>query len=156
MIKIDIISGFLGAGKTTLIKKLFESAFENEKVVLIENEFGEINIDSSFLKEAGVEIKEINAGCICCSLVGDFETSIIELINTYHPDRIIIEPSGVGKLSDIITAVKNIKSQELKLNILEGIYLLHGEETFLLESSLKKMKKLFGEIVLRDKLHTNR
>ena len=139
MIKIVIISGFLGAGKTTLIKKLFESAFENEKVVLIENEFGEINIDSSFLKEAGVEIKEINAGCICCSLVGDFETSIIELINTYHPDRIIIEPSGVGKLSDIITAVKNIKSQELKLNILATV--VDGPKT-------KMYLKNFGEFFL--------
>ena len=96
MAKIDIISGFLGAGKTTLIKKLFKSSLKNEKVVLIENEFGEIGIDGSFLKESGVEIKEINSGCICCSLVGDFASSMKEVIDTYHPDRIIVEPSGVG------------------------------------------------------------
>ena len=117
MAKIDIISGFLGAGKTTLIKKLFKSALKNEKVVLIENEFGEIGIDGSFLKESGVEIKEINSGCICCSLVGDFASSMKEVIDTYHPDRIIVEPSGVGKLSDIINAVKNVE-EDLELNIL--------------------------------------
>ena len=117
MIKIDVISGFLGAGKTTLIKKLFESSFNNEKVVLIENEFGEIGIDGGFLKEAGVEIKEINSGCICCSLVGDFSESMKEVINTYSPDRIIIEPSGVGKLSDIINAINNLEA-DVKLNIL--------------------------------------
>ena len=117
MIKVDVISGFLGAGKTTLIKKLFKSAFVNEKVVLIENEFGEIGIDSSFLKESGIQIKEINAGCICCSLVGDFATSIKELVDTYHPERIIIEPSGVGKLSDIVTAIKDVHLDELQLNI---------------------------------------
>ena len=104
MIKVDVISGFLGAGKTTLIKKIFESVLSKEKVVLIENEFGEIGIDGTFLKESGIEIKEINAGCICCSLVGDFETSMQEVINTYNPERIIIEPSGVGKLSDIVNA----------------------------------------------------
>ena len=117
MAKIDIISGFLGAGKTTLIKKLFKSSLRNEKVVLIENEFGEIGIDGSFLKESGVEIKEINSGCICCSLVGDFASSMKEVIDTYHPDRIIVEPSGVGKLSDIINAVKNVE-EDLELNIL--------------------------------------
>ena len=117
MIKIDVISGFLGAGKTTLIKKLFESSFNNEKVVLIENEFGEIGIDGGFLKEAGVEIKEINSGCICCSLVGDFSESMKEVINTYSPERIIIEPSGVGKLSDIINAINNLDA-DVKLNIL--------------------------------------
>lgn len=117
MAKIDIISGFLGAGKTTLIKKLFKSSLKNEKVVLIENEFGEIGIDGSFLKESGVEIKEINSGCICCSLVGDFASSMKEVIDTYHPDRIIVEPSGVGKLSDIINAVKNVE-EDLELNIL--------------------------------------
>ena len=99
MTKIDIISGFLGAGKTTFIKKLLKEAFEGEQVVLIENEFGEIGIDGGFLKEAGIEIKEMNSGCICCSLVGDFEKSLKEVIDTYHPDRILIEPSGVGKLS---------------------------------------------------------
>ena len=102
MSKIDIISGFLGAGKTTLIKKLIAEAYQNEKIVLIENEFGEIGIDGGFLKEAGIEIKEMNSGCICCSLVGDFEKSLKEVIDTYHPDRILIEPSGVGKLSDVI------------------------------------------------------
>ncbi len=117
MAKIDIISGFLGAGKTTLIKKLFKSSLKNEKVVLIENEFGEIGIDGSFLKESEVEIKEINSGCICCSLVGDFASSMKEVIDTYHPDRIIVEPSGVGKLSDIINAVKNVE-EDLELNIL--------------------------------------
>ena len=97
-IKVDIISGFLGAGKTTLIKQLFKAGFSGEKVVLIENEFGEIGIDGTFLKEAGIDIKEINSGCICCSLVGDFSKSMEEVINKFNPDRIIIEPSGVGKL----------------------------------------------------------
>ena len=117
MVKIDLISGFLGAGKTTLIKKLFQSSIKNEKVVLIENEFGEIGIDGSFLKESGVKIKEINSGCICCSLVGDFATSMKEVIETYHPERIIIEPSGVGKLSDIIKAIGTVE-EELEINIL--------------------------------------
>lgn len=109
MTKIDIISGFLGAGKTTLIKKLLAEAFTGEKVVLIENEFGEIGIDGGFLKESGIEIREMNSGCICCSLVGDFGTSLKEVITTYAPDRILIEPSGVGKLSDVIKAVENVK-----------------------------------------------
>ncbi|MDO4649448.1 MAG: GTP-binding protein, partial [Eubacteriales bacterium] len=117
MVKIDIISGFLGAGKTTLIKKLLKDAFQGEQVVLIENEFGEIGIDGGFLKEAGIEIREMNSGCICCSLVGDFGTSLKEVINTYHPDRILIEPSGVGKLSDVIKAVQDVKDEvELELN----------------------------------------
>ena len=121
MIKVDVISGFLGAGKTTLIEKLFESqAYKNDKVVLIENEFGEIGIDGSFLKEAGVEIKEINSGCICCSLVGDFETSMKEVITKFEPTRIVIEPSGVGKLSDIIDAVKKVDA-DLQLNILATV-----------------------------------
>ena len=110
MTKIDIISGFLGAGKTTFIKKLLKEAFEGEQVVLIENEFGEIGIDGGFLKEAGIEIKEMNSGCICCSLVGDFEKSLKEVIDTYHPDRILIEPSGVGKLSDVIKAVQDAQA----------------------------------------------
>lgn len=108
MTKIDIISGFLGAGKTTLIKKLIEQAFKGEKLVLIENEFGEIGIDGGFLKDAGVQITEMNAGCICCSLVGDFGTALKQVITDYTPDRIIIEPSGVGKLSDVIKAVKDV------------------------------------------------
>lgn len=116
MVKVDVISGFLGAGKTTLIKKLFESKIANEQVVIIENEFGEIGIDGSFLKESGVQIKEINSGCICCSLVGDFATSIKEVISKFNPDRIIIEPSGVGKLSDIVNAISNVDAP-LELNI---------------------------------------
>lgn len=117
MTKIDIISGFLGAGKTTLIKKLLAEAFKGQQVVLIENEFGEIGIDGGFLEESGIEIREMNSGCICCSLVGDFGTSLKEVINTYHPDRIIIEPSGVGKLSDVIKAVKNVDVDcEISLN----------------------------------------
>ena len=111
MIKIDIISGFLGAGKTTLIKKLLEEVFQNEQVVLIENEFGEIGIDGGFLKEAGIEIREMNSGCICCSLVGDFGASLKEVAEKYHPDRILIEPSGVGKLSDVIKAVSDIQEE---------------------------------------------
>ena len=105
MTKIDIISGFLGAGKTTLIKKLLSEALKGQQTVLIENEFGEIGIDGGFLKEAGIEIREMNSGCICCTLVGDFETSLKEVMSQYHPDRIIIEPSGVGKLSDVVRAV---------------------------------------------------
>ncbi|MBQ4570956.1 MAG: GTP-binding protein [Bacilli bacterium] len=120
MIKIDVISGFLGAGKTTLIKKLFESGFNGEKIVLIENEFGEIGIDGGFLKESGIEIKEINSGCICCSLVGDFASSITEIIAKFNPERIIVEPSGVGKLSDIINAIKEIEA-DVKLNILATV-----------------------------------
>lgn len=108
MTKIDIFSGFLGAGKTTLIKKLLKEALAGSQVVLIENEFGEIGIDGGFLKESGIEIKEMNSGCICCSLVGDFGTSLKEVMDTYHPERILIEPSGVGKLSDVVKAVQNV------------------------------------------------
>ena len=111
MTKIDIISGFLGAGKTTLIKKLLKEAFQDEQVVLIENEFGEIGIDGGFLKEAGIEIREMNSGCICCSLVGDFGAYLKEVIDKYHPDRILIEPSGVGKLSDVIRAVQDVQEE---------------------------------------------
>ena len=107
MVKIDIISGFLGAGKTTLIKKLLQEALQDSKVVLIENEFGEIGIDGGFLQEAGIEIREMNSGCICCSLVGDFKTALQEVLTTYAPEWIIIEPSGVGKLSDVVQAVEN-------------------------------------------------
>ncbi len=117
MTKIDIISGFLGAGKTTLIKKLLSEGLSGEQVVLIENEFGEIGIDGGFLEEAGIQIREMNSGCICCSLVGDFGTALGEVIHTYHPDRIIIEPSGVGKLSDVIKAVQGIDEiSEVQLN----------------------------------------
>ena len=135
MVKVDVISGFLGAGKTTLIKKIFESVLKKEKVVLIENEFGEIGVDGTFLKEAGIEIKEINAGCICCSLVGDFSASMREVIDKYHPDRIIIEPSGVGKLSDIVNAVLKLK-EELSINILATV--VDGPKT-------KLYLKNFGE-----------
>lgn len=117
MVKIDIISGFLGAGKTTLIKKLLKEGFQNEQVVLIENEFGEIGIDGGFLKEAGIEIREMNSGCICCSLVGDFGASLKEVVEKYNPDRIIIEPSGVGKLSDVIKAVQGVQKEvDIALN----------------------------------------
>ncbi len=116
MTKIDIFSGFLGAGKTTLIKKLIKEAYSGEKLVLIENEFGEIGIDGGFLKEAGIEITEMNSGCICCSLVGDFGEALKKVLTEYKPDRILIEPSGVGKLSDVIKAVKNINSDKIVLN----------------------------------------
>ncbi len=119
MTKIDIISGFLGAGKTTFIKKMLEEVFTGEKVVLVENEYGEVGIDGGFLKDSGIEIKELNSGCICCSLVGDFNRSLNEVIETYHPDRILIEPSGVGKLSDVMSSVKDMeKDHDVKLNAL--------------------------------------
>lgn len=117
MTKIDIVSGFLGAGKTTLIKKLLKESLADTKVVLIENEFGEIGIDGGFLKESGIEIKEMNSGCICCSLVGDFGTSLREVLDTYTPDRILIEPSGVGKLSDVMKAVQDaMADRDVELN----------------------------------------
>ena len=116
MTKIDIFSGFLGAGKTTLIKKLIKEAYSGENLVLIENEFGEIGIDGGFLKEAGIEIREMNSGCICCSLVGDFDASLKEVLTRFKPDRILIEPSGVGKLSDVISAVSGVLSDEVVLN----------------------------------------
>ena len=116
MTKIDIFSGFLGAGKTTLIKKMISEAYANEKLVLIENEFGEIGIDGGFLKDAGIEINEMNSGCICCSLVGDFTEALKKVIADFAPDRIIIEPSGVGKLSDVIKAAKAVESDEAQLN----------------------------------------
>ena len=112
MTKIDIFSGFLGAGKTTLIKKLITEAFAGQQVVLIENEFGEIGIDGGFLKESGIEISEMSAGCICCSLVGDFNKALKEVVAQFHPDRILIEPSGVGKLSDVIVAVDRGRRQQ--------------------------------------------
>ena len=117
MTKIDVVSGFLGAGKTTLIKKLLAEALNGSKTVLIENEFGEIGIDGGFLKESGIEIKEMNSGCICCSLVGDFGTSLKEVVSTYAPERILIEPSGVGKLSDVLKAVENVaKDLDVQVN----------------------------------------
>ena len=116
MTKIDVFSGFLGAGKTTLIKKLIKEAYKGENLVLIENEFGEIGIDGGFLKEAGIEIREMNSGCICCSLVGDFDASLKEVLKRFNPDRILIEPSGVGKLSDVIKAVSGVLSEDVVLN----------------------------------------
>ncbi len=116
MTRIDIFSGFLGAGKTTLIKKLIKEGYKNEQIVLIENEFGEIGIDGGFLKEAGIQINEMNSGCICCSLVGDFREALMKVLDQYHPDRILIEPSGVGKLSDVINAVKSVVNEEVVLN----------------------------------------
>ena len=121
MTKIDIFSGFLGAGKTTLIKKLIKENYNNEKVVLIENEFGEVGIDGGFLKDAGIEITEMNSGCICCSLVGDFGEALKKVIDEFSPERIIIEPSGVGKLSDVIKAVSNVATDDLKLNGLVAV-----------------------------------
>lgn len=137
MTKIDIISGFLGAGKTTLIQKLLKEAFKDEKVVLIENEFGEIGIDGGFLKEAGIEIREMNSGCICCSLVGDFGTSLKEVIETYHPDRILIEPSGVGKLSDVKKAVESVKA--------DADIVLNSATTIVDVKKCKMYLKNFGE-----------
>ena len=117
MTKVDIISGFLGAGKTTFIRKMIEEVFKGEKVVLIENEFGEVGIDGGFLKDAGIQITEMNQGCICCSLVGDFDKNLREVIEKFSPDRIIIEPSGVGKLSDVMTSIINLEeSHSIKLN----------------------------------------
>uniref|UniRef100_UPI004057BB7C GTP-binding protein n=1 Tax=Agathobacter sp. TaxID=2021311 RepID=UPI004057BB7C len=137
MTKIDIISGFLGAGKTTFIKKMLEEAFKGEQIVLIENEFGEIGIDGGFLKDSGIEITEMNSGCICCSLVGDFGKNLREVIETYHPDRILIEPSGVGKLSDVMKSVIDVeKEQDVKLN---------GLVTVVNALKASKQMKAFGE-----------
>lgn len=121
MTKIDIFSGFLGAGKTTLIKKLIKEAYAGEKLVLIENEFGEIGIDGGFLQDAGIKINELNSGCICCSLVGDFAKALNKVYNEYHPDRILIEPSGVGKLSDVIRAVESANLKDCKINTFTAV-----------------------------------
>ncbi len=137
MIKIDIISGFLGAGKTTFIKKMIAEAFQGEQIVLIENEFGEVGIDGGFLKDAGIEITEMNSGCICCSLVGDFGKNLKEVIEKYHPDRILIEPSGVGKLSDVMKSVTDLESEhDIKLN---------GLVTVVNALKASKQMKAFGE-----------
>ncbi len=137
MTKIDIISGFLGAGKTTFIKKMIDEVFQGEKIVLIENEFGEVGIDGGFLKDAGIQITEMNSGCICCSLVGDFGKNLNEVITKYHPDRILIEPSGVGKLSDVMKSVIDIeKEQDVKLN---------GLITVVNATKASKQMKAFGE-----------
>lgn len=136
MSKVDIFSGFLGAGKTTLIKKLISEAYCGEKLVLIENEFGQIGIDGGFLQDAGINITEMNSGCICCSLVGDFGKALKKVIDEYSPERILIEPSGVGKLSDVIKAVQNVDSDELKLN---------GFTTIVDAKKCKMYMKNFGE-----------
>ncbi|MDE5589955.1 MAG: cobalamin biosynthesis protein CobW [Acetatifactor sp.] len=140
MTKIDVFSGFLGAGKTTLIKKLLKEALDGSKTVLIENEFGEIGIDGGFLKEAGIEIKEMNSGCICCSLVGDFGTSLKEVIQTYAPERILIEPSGVGKLSDVLKAVENVAS-DLDVQVNSAVAVVDA-------SKAKMYIKNFGEFFI--------
>ena len=137
MTKIDIISGFLGAGKTTFIKKMIDEVFTGEKLVLIENEFGEVGIDGGFLKDAGIQITEMNSGCICCSLVGDFGRNLHEVIGKYHPDRILIEPSGVGKLSDVMKSVIDVeKEEDVKLN---------GLITVVNALKASKQMKAFGE-----------
>ena len=146
MTKIDIFSGFLGAGKTTLIKKLIKEGYENEKIVLIENEFGEIGIDGGFLKEAGIQINEMNSGCICCSLVGDFREALNKVIEQYHPDRILIEPSGVGKLSDVINAVKSVTNDNVILN---------SFITVADASKVKSYMKNFGEFYNNQIEYTN-
>lgn len=140
MTKIDVFSGFLGAGKTTLIKKLLKEALDGSKTVLIENEFGEIGIDGGFLKEAGIEIKEMNSGCICCSLVGDFGTSLKEVIETYAPERILIEPSGVGKLSDVLKAVENVAA-DLNVQVNSAVAVVDA-------SKAKMYIKNFGEFFI--------
>lgn len=137
MTEITIISGFLGAGKTTLIKKLLKEAFQGEKIVLIENEFGEIGIDGGFLKDAGIQVNEMNSGCICCSLVGDFGTALKEVLDTYGPDRILIEPSGVGKLSDVVKAVENVAGST-DVHIDSSIVVVDGKKC-------KMYMKNFGE-----------
>ena len=137
MTEITIISGFLGAGKTTLIKKLLEEAFQGEKLVLIENEFGEIGIDGGFLKDAGIQVNEMNSGCICCSLVGDFGTALKEVLDTYGPDRILIEPSGVGKLSDVVKAVERV-AESADVRIDSSITVVDGKKC-------KMYMKNFGE-----------
>ncbi len=140
MTKIDVVSGFLGAGKTTLIKKLLKEALDGSKVVLIENEFGEIGIDGGFLKESGIEIKEMNSGCICCSLVGDFGASLKEVLTTYSPERVLIEPSGVGKLSDVLKAIEDV-AEDLDVEVNSAVAVVDA-------SKCKMYMKNFGEFFL--------
>ena len=137
MTKVDIVSGFLGAGKTTLIKKLLKDALHDTKVVLIENEFGEIGIDGGFLKEAGIQIREMNSGCICCSLVGDFGASLKEVMAQYAPERILIEPSGVGKLSDVSRAVKNAA---------EGTDMVFGSAVTVVDAARSRVDGVMGSV----------
>ncbi len=146
MTKIDIFSGFLGAGKTTLIKKLIKEAYAGEQIVLIENEFGEIGIDGGFMQEAGIQVNEMNSGCICCSLVGDFGKALKEVIAQYHPDRILIEPSGVGKLSDVVAAVKRVMTDEVQLG---------ATVTVVDANKVKVYMKNFGEFYANQVEHTD-
>lgn len=146
MTKVDIFSGFLGAGKTTLIRKLIEEAYGDEKIVLIENEFGEIGVDKGFLKNTGIQINQMNAGCICCTLVGDFGKALNEVIQQYHPDRILIEPSGVGKLSDVIIAVQDLQNDEIQLN---------GFTTVIDAKKAKMYLKNFGEFYINQVEHAS-
>lgn len=146
MTKVDIFSGFLGAGKTTLIRKLIEEAYGDEKIVLIENEFGEIGVDKGFLKNTGIQINQMNAGCICCTLVGDFGKALNEVIGQYHPDRILIEPSGVGKLSDVIIAVQDLENDEIQLN---------GFTTVVDAKKAKMYLKNFGEFYVNQVEHAS-
>ena len=146
MVKIDIFSGFLGAGKTTLIKKLIKEAYAGEKLVLVENEFGEIGVDGAFMKEAGITVNELNSGCICCSLVGDFSAALKKVITEYAPDRILIEPSGVGKLSEVITAVQSVEGEDILLNTF----------TTVVDATKAKMyMKNFGEFFNNQVEHAN-
>ena len=146
MVKIDIFSGFLGAGKTTLIKKLIKEAYAGEKLVLVENEFGEIGVDGAFMKEAGITVNELNSGCICCSLVGDFSVALKKVITEYAPDRILIEPSGVGKLSEVITAVQSVEGEDILLNTF----------TTVVDATKAKMyMKNFGEFFNNQVEHAN-
>ena len=141
MVKVNVISGFLGAGKTTLIKKLLTGSLRNEKVVLLENEYGEIGIDGGFMKDAGITVTELNAGCICCTMAGDFQTAIDQLIDTYHPDRILVEPTGVGKLSEILSAVEKAKQRHPEIEI-------GGSATVVDAGKCRMYMKNFGEFFL--------
>ena len=138
MVKINVISGFLGAGKTTLIKKLLTGSLRNEKVVLLENEYGEIGIDGGFMKDAGITVTELNAGCICCTLAGDFQAAVDQLIDTYHPDRILVEPTGVGKLSEILSAVEKAKERHPEIEV-------GGSATVVDAGKCRMYMKNFGE-----------
>ena len=141
MVKINVISGFLGAGKTTLIKKLLTGSLRNEKVVLLENEYGEIGIDGGFMKDAGITVTELNAGCICCTLAGDFQAAVDQLIDTYHPDRILVEPTGVGKLSEILSAVEKAKTRHPEIEV-------GGSATVVDAGKCRMYMKNFGEFFL--------
>ena len=148
MVKINIISGFLGAGKTTLIKKLLTGSLKNEKVILVENEYGEVGVDGSFMKDAGIVVNELNSGCICCTLAGDFQKSIDELIATYHPDRILVEPTGVGKLSEIIAAIEKCKARHDDISI-------GGCATVVDAGKCRMYMKNFGEFFIDQVKHAS-